>query len=87
MPILAIFAMYKQALDEYSKSHKKRHDDALVDRVIVLLQKIDGEAASTLHLETKKSRTRPDQDGGKALKEDIPRLLALFPELPPLPNR
>lgn len=87
MPILAIFAMYKQALDEYSKSHKKRHDDALVDRVIVLLQKIDGESASTLHLETKKSRTRPDQDGGKALKEDIPRLLALFPELPPLPNR
>lgn len=87
MPILAIFAMYKQALDEYSKSHKKRHDDSLVDRVIVLLQRIDGQAASTLHLETEKSRTRPDQDVGKALKEDIPRLRALFPELPPLPNR
>lgn len=85
LPLLAIFALYKEALEAYSKNHKKRKDDALPDRIIVLLQKIDSGTAADLNLRTIEYRQRPDNDWKKALKDDVPLLQRLFPSLPDLP--
>jgi len=71
------------AVKKYKDEHKKKKGDALPRRMGLLLEYLEG-ATSDADLKKKHDTSNLYRDLGDAKKRDVPKLMSLYPGLPPL---